>query len=69
MSALGLLTLAEQAPEPQRLEYLALIRRSLNKLNAFIEDMHQFYRTGKMAINTSSSPGKRLSGKSWITTA
>lgn len=50
MSALGLLTLAEQAPEPQRLEYLALIRRSLNKLNAFIEDMHQFYRTGKMAI-------------------
>ncbi|MCX7637977.1 MAG: HAMP domain-containing histidine kinase, partial [Cyclobacteriaceae bacterium] len=50
MSALGLITLAEQSPEPQRLEYLALIRRSLNKLNTFIEEMHHFYRTGKMAI-------------------
>lgn len=51
MSAMGLLTLAEQAPEPQRSEYLTLLRRSLTKLNAFIEEMNHFYRTGKMAIS------------------
>lgn len=54
MSALGLLSLAEQAPDAQRLEYLTLLRRSLNKLNAFIEEMHHFYRTGKMAIQVES---------------
>ncbi len=50
MSAIGLLTLVEQASEEQRAEYLGLLRRSLNKLKLFIEDMNHFYRNGKMEV-------------------
>jgi Signal transduction histidine kinase len=42
MSALGLVDLAMHAPADQKDEYLALIRKSLNKLNGFIEEMHHF---------------------------
>ncbi|MCK6616227.1 MAG: PAS domain-containing sensor histidine kinase [Cyclobacteriaceae bacterium] len=50
MSALGLVDLAVKAPAEQKDEYLALIRKSLHKLNGFIEEMNHFFRTEKMAV-------------------
>lgn len=50
MSALGLINLAEAAPSEQREEYLALIKRSLLKLNSFIEEMNNFFRNEKLAL-------------------
>lgn len=50
MSALGLVNLAEKAPVEQRDEYLALIKRSLLKLNSFIEEMNNFFRNEKLAL-------------------
>lgn len=50
MSALGLINLAENAPVEQREEYLGLIKRSLLKLNSFIEEMHHFFRSEKLAL-------------------
>jgi hypothetical protein len=50
LSALGLVNLADQAPENQRSEYLGLVRKSLLKLSGFIDEMHHFFRTEKLAI-------------------
>ncbi len=50
MSALGLVNLAEKAPVEQKQEYLTLIKRSLLKLNAFIEEMNNFFRNEKLAL-------------------
>ena len=50
MSALGLINLAEKAPVEQREEYLTLIKRSLLKLNSFIEEMNNFFRNEKLAL-------------------
>jgi len=50
MSALGLVNLAEHAPAEQRDEYLTLIKRSLMKLNSFIEEMNNFFRNEKLAL-------------------
>lgn len=50
MSALGLIKLAETAPAEQKDEYLALIKKSLFKLSVFIDEMHNFYKTEKMAV-------------------
>jgi PAS domain S-box-containing protein len=50
LSALGLINLAEKSPADQRQEYLSLIKRSLLKLNAFIEEMNNFFRNEKMAL-------------------
>lgn len=50
LSALGLINLAETAPTEQREEYLALIKRSLLKLNSFIEEMNNFFRNEKLTL-------------------
>ena len=50
MSALGLVNIAERAPVEQQLEYLMLIKRSLLKLNSFIEEMNNFFRNEKLAL-------------------
>lgn len=50
MSALGLVNIAEKAPLDQRDEYLTLIKRSLLKLNSFIEEMNNFFRNEKLAL-------------------
>lgn len=50
MSALGLINLAEKASLEQREEYLTLIKRSLLKLNSFIEEMNNFFRNEKLAL-------------------
>ncbi len=48
-SALGLIKLAEQAPSESE-KYLSLIKKSLNKLDGFIEEMNDFFRNDKLAI-------------------
>ncbi|MDL5050207.1 PAS domain-containing sensor histidine kinase [Oscillatoria amoena NRMC-F 0135] len=50
MSAMGLVDLAVKAPVEQKDEYLELIRKSLFKLNGFIDEMNHFFRTEKMAV-------------------
>lgn len=50
LSAMGLVELAEKAPADQKDEYLALIRKSLFKLNGFIEEMNHFFRAEKMEV-------------------
>jgi PAS domain S-box-containing protein len=50
MSALGLVSLAENAPAEQREEYLGLVKQSLLKLNSFIEEMNNFFRNEKLAL-------------------
>jgi PAS domain S-box-containing protein len=49
-SALGLVNLAAIAPDEQRLEYLALIKRNLLKLDNFIEEMNDFFRGERLEI-------------------
>ncbi|QSE97756.1 PAS domain-containing sensor histidine kinase [Fulvivirga lutea] len=50
LSALGLVELARQDPEKEKHDYLGMIRKSLLKLDHFIEDINSFYRNEKLAI-------------------
>jgi PAS domain S-box-containing protein len=50
MSALGLVEIAERAPDVEKDRYITLIRKSLMKLNSFIEEMNNFYRVDKLAV-------------------
>jgi PAS domain S-box-containing protein len=50
MSALGLVQIAEKAPDVEKDTYINLIKKSLLKLNAFIEEMNDFYRNDKMEV-------------------
>jgi PAS domain S-box-containing protein len=49
-SALGLIKIAEQAPSEENAKYISLIKKSLNKLDFFIEEMNDFFRNEKLAI-------------------
>jgi PAS domain S-box-containing protein len=50
MSALGLVNLAERATLEEKSRYLQMIKKSLLKLDAFIEEMNDFFRNEKLAI-------------------
>jgi len=50
LSALGLVSLAEQANVDEKDEYIALIKKSLLKLNLFIDEMTHFLRHDKLAL-------------------
>jgi len=50
MSAMGLINVAEKAPPEERTKYLALIKQSLLKLDSFIEEMNNFFRNEKLAV-------------------
>jgi PAS domain S-box-containing protein len=50
MSALGLVHIAERAPDVEKDRYILLIKKSLMKLNSFIEEMNNFYRVDKMEV-------------------
>jgi PAS domain S-box-containing protein len=50
MSAIGLVNIAEKAPNIEKDAYINLIKKSLLKLNAFIEEMNNFYRNDKMEV-------------------
>jgi PAS domain S-box-containing protein len=50
MSAMGLVALAEKAPEADKAKYLGLIKKSLLRLDSFLEEMNDFFRNEKLAI-------------------
>jgi PAS domain S-box-containing protein len=49
-SAMGLVNLAEKAPGEEKLIYLELIKKSLVRLDSFIEEMNHFFRSEKLAL-------------------
>lgn len=49
-SMMGLVTLAENSVEEKRAEYLLLIRKSLVKLDGFIEEMNDFFKGERLEI-------------------
>jgi PAS domain S-box-containing protein len=49
-SALGLVNLAERATPEEQEKYLGLIKKSLYKLDSFIEEMNIFFRSEKLAL-------------------
>lgn len=53
MSAMGLLNLAEKAPAYEVHVYLAMIRKSLLKLDSFIKEVNDFFRNEKLALQRS----------------
>jgi PAS domain S-box-containing protein len=50
MSALGLVQLAERSSEGEKGRYIELIKKSLLKLDSFIEEMNDFFRNEKLAV-------------------
>jgi PAS domain S-box-containing protein len=51
MSALGLVKIAEQASYEEQSLYLGMIKKSLLRLDSFIEEMNNFYRNEKLALH------------------
>jgi PAS domain S-box-containing protein len=49
-SALGLVNLAERATVEEKEQYLQLIKKSLLKLDSFIEEMNNFFRNEKLVV-------------------
>jgi PAS domain S-box-containing protein len=50
MSAIGLIALAEKAPVEENNKYLELVKKSILKLDTFIEEMNDFFRNEKLAV-------------------
>jgi PAS domain S-box-containing protein len=50
MSAIGLINLAARSEEVDKGKYLDMIRKSLMKLDSFIEEMNDFFRNEKMEV-------------------
>lgn len=50
MSALGLVKIAEDAPLEAKDQYIGLIKKTLLKLDTYIEEMHNFFRNEKLAL-------------------
>jgi PAS domain S-box-containing protein len=50
MSALGLVDIAGRVRDEEKDRYIVLIRKSLMKLNSFIEEMNNFYRVDKLVV-------------------
>ncbi|HTF18256.1 MAG TPA: PAS domain-containing sensor histidine kinase [Chryseolinea sp.] len=49
-SALGLIQIAEQAEGEEKDQYIRLIKKSLLSLDAYIEEMNNFFRIEKLAL-------------------
>jgi PAS domain S-box-containing protein len=49
-SALGLIQIAEQARDEDKAQYIRLIKKSLLSLDAYIEEMNNFFRIEKLAL-------------------
>ncbi|MEO7988711.1 MAG: PAS domain-containing sensor histidine kinase [Chryseolinea sp.] len=49
-SALGLVSLAERASPDEKDQYIAMIKKSLVKLDSFIDEMTHFFRHDKLAL-------------------
>ncbi len=50
MSAIGLIRLAEKASEKEKDRYIGLVAQSLFKLDSLIEEMNNFFRNEKLAV-------------------
>ncbi|HTE33074.1 MAG TPA: PAS domain-containing sensor histidine kinase [Chryseolinea sp.] len=50
MSALGLVNIAEAAPDEEKGQYIGLIKKSLLSLDSYIEEMNNFFRIEKLAL-------------------
>ncbi|MCI0750438.1 MAG: PAS domain-containing sensor histidine kinase [Flammeovirgaceae bacterium] len=50
MSALGLINIAEVVPDAEKGLYLTMIRKSLKKLESYIDEMNHFFRNDKLAV-------------------
>ncbi|MBL0743251.1 sensor histidine kinase [Chryseolinea lacunae] len=50
MSALGLVKIAETAPIEEKDRYISMIKKSLLKLDSYIEEMNNFFRNDKLAL-------------------
>jgi hypothetical protein len=50
MSALGLVQIAEDAPDDEKGQYITMIKKSLLGLDGYIEEMNNFFRIDKLAI-------------------
>jgi PAS domain S-box-containing protein len=59
-SALGLVNLAEEATAEEKIQYLELIRKSLLKLDSFIDDLNDFFRNEKLALQREKIDIKEL---------
>jgi hypothetical protein len=60
MSAIGLINLAEQASVGEKDQYIGMIKKSLLKLDAFIEEMNNFFRNEKLALQREKIDLKQL---------
>jgi PAS domain S-box-containing protein len=60
MSALGLVNLAEKATEDERGRYIEMIKKSLLKLDSFIEEMNDFFRNEKLAVQREHIDFKKM---------
>lgn len=49
-SALGLIQIAQQSPDTEKDKYIGLIKKSLMKLDSFIEEMNTFFRVEKLPV-------------------
>ncbi|MEJ1238847.1 PAS domain-containing sensor histidine kinase [Chryseolinea sp. T2] len=49
-SALGLIQIAERARDEEKDQYIRLIKKSLQGLDAYIEEMNNFFRNEKLAL-------------------
>ncbi len=52
LSALGLVSLAERASGDEKDQYIAMIKKSLTKMNLFIDEMTHFFRHEKLALQS-----------------
>jgi PAS domain S-box-containing protein len=60
MSALGLIKLAEEAVGEQKDRYLSMVKNSLHKLDSLIEEMNNFFRNEKLAVQREQISIKQL---------
>lgn len=50
LSALGLINLAERADGDEKREYFSLLKKSLRRLDGYIDEMNNFFRNEKLAV-------------------
>lgn len=60
MSAMGLVNLAEKASVDEKSNYISLIKKSLLRLDSFIEEMNHFFRNEKLAVKRDKIDVKAL---------
>ncbi|MCD9014759.1 PAS domain-containing sensor histidine kinase [Parachryseolinea silvisoli] len=65
MSALGLVKIAEMVPDGEKDQYIGMIKKSLLRLDSFIEEMNDFYRNEKLAVQREKVSIEQLLLEEW----